>query len=315
MNKIALKILFLLTFSVSNSQNNRTLEMAKSMSNVKVEINDLTDFVAKNISDKKEIAKFYYYWMNLNIVYDFEKRDKWRTEKATDKEIDDSENPLLVFKEKKAVCIGYSSLYKMFMDSSGIECLIITGHAKTLENLTLELELDDDYRHAWNTIKINDAWLLIDTTWAQQFEESISDFYFNVSPEKLILSHYPENAEWQLMEKPISINEFNTQPYVHSFYFDTGFEKLPELTEDKDYYYIEFPKIASNNWLTKLTYDSDKKINESIFPEYEEKENSNLFKFKKNGIPKKAILNVVVTYFDWDKQTKSEYNNIIKYQL
>ena len=75
--------------------------MAKSMSNVKVEINDLTDFVAKNISDKKEITKFYYYWMNLNIVYDFEKRDKWRTEKATDKEIDDSENPLLVFKEKK----------------------------------------------------------------------------------------------------------------------------------------------------------------------------------------------------------------------
>ena len=54
MNKIALKILFLLTFSVSNSQNNRTLEMAESISNVKVEINDLTDFVAKNILDESE---------------------------------------------------------------------------------------------------------------------------------------------------------------------------------------------------------------------------------------------------------------------
>lgn len=315
MSKIVLNILFLLIFSISNSQTNPTLEMAKSMSTAKVEINDLTDFVAKNISDKKQIAKFYYYWINLNIVYDFETRDKWRTEKATDKEIDDSENPLLIFEEKKAVCIGYSSLYKMFMDSSNIECVIIIGHAKTLENLTLEPELDDDYRHAWNALKIDNSWLFADTTWAHQFEESISDFYFNISPEKLILSHYPENTEWQLMENPITIEEFNTQPYVHSLYFDTGFGELPELTEDKDYYYIEFPKIASNNWLTKLTYDSENIINESIFPEYEEKENSNLFKFKKSGIPKKAILNVVVTYFDWEKQTKSEYNNIIKYQL
>lgn len=117
------------------------------------------------------------------------------------------------------------------------------------------------------------------------------------------------------MEKPIEIKEFNTQPYVHSLYFDTGFGELPELTEDMVYYYIEFPKTDSKNWLTKLTYDSETKINESIFPEYEKKENSNLFKFKKNEIPKKAILNVVVTYFDWEKQTKSEYNNIIKYQL
>ncbi|MCF6307678.1 MAG: hypothetical protein L3J09_06965 [Flavobacteriaceae bacterium] len=285
------------------------------MSNTEVGISDLTDFVTNNISDKEEIAKFYYYWINLNITYDFEKRDKWRTEIATDEEINGSENPILVFEEKKAVCIGFSSLYKMFMDSSDIDCVIITGHVKTIENLTLELELDDNYRHAWNTIKINNFWLLVDTTWSQQFEESISDFYFNTSPKRLILSHYPEENKWQLMENPITIKEFNKQPYVHSFYFDTGFGELPQLTKDEEYYYIEFPKIESNNWLTKLTYDSENKINESIFPEYVEKDNSNLFKFKKNGIPKNAILNVVVTYFDWEKQTKSEYNNIIKYQL
>ena len=119
----------------------------------------------------------------------------------------------------------------------------------------------------------------------------------------------------QFLEKPSIIFADTNFSMIPSIQKVKEIEKLPELTEDKDYYYIEFPKIASNNWLTKLTYDSDKKINESIFPEYEEKENSNLFKFKKNGIPKKAILNVVVTYFDWDKQTKSEYNNIIKYQL
>jgi transglutaminase/protease-like cytokinesis protein 3 len=315
MNKFVLKILFLLIFSISNSQTNPALEMARLMSNTKVEITDLTDFVKKNISDKEEIAKFYYYWINLNIAYDFEKRDKWRTENATDDEINDSENPLIVFEERKAVCSGFSNLYKMFMDSSDIDCIIITGHVKTLENLTLEPELDDNYRHAWNAVKINNSWLLVDTTWAQQFEEIISDFYFNTLPERLILSHYPEDNEWQLMKNPITIKEFNKQPYVHSLYFDVGFGKLPQLTKDEDYYYIEFPKIANNNWLIKLTYNSENRINESVFPEYEEKDNSYLLKFKKKGIPKKAILNVVVTYFDWEKQTKSEYNDIIKYQL
>lgn len=84
------------------------------MSNPKVEIKDLTDFVAKNILDKKQIAKFYYYWINLNIDYDFEKRDKWRTENSTDKEINDSENPLLVFEEKKLFVLDTLIFIKCF---------------------------------------------------------------------------------------------------------------------------------------------------------------------------------------------------------
>lgn len=315
MNKILIKILFLLIFSISHSQTNPTLEMAKSMSKVNIEIKDLTDFVTKNISDKEQIAKFYYYWINLNIQYDFEKRDKWRKENATFDEINDSENPLLVYEEKKGVCSGYSSLYKMFMNLSNIDCVIISGYAKTLDNLILDPGLDDNYRHAWNAVKIDNYWLLVDTTWAQQFEESISDFYFNTSPERLILSHYPEDEKWQLMENPITISDFNEQPYVDSLYFDTGFGYLPILSNDKEYIYIEFPKNSSKNWLTKLTYDYKDKINESIFPEYEQKDNSDIFKFKREKLPEHSVLNVVLAYFDWEKQTKSEYNDIIKYKF
>jgi|GEM_PF-1319408 len=315
MKKTAINILFLLILNISNGQTNPTLEMAKSITNKKLDISDLTNFVTNNISNKEEIAKFYYYWINLNITYDFKKRDRWRNEDATVDEINATENPLIVFQEKKAVCIGYSNLFKMFMDSSGIECVIITGHVKARENLTLEPELDSNYLHAWNAVKINNSWLLIDTTWSQQFEKSISDFYFNTLPERLILSHYPEDDAWQLMENPITLKEFNEKPYVDSLYFDTGFGELPKFTKDEDYYYIEFPKIANNNWLTKLTYDSENKINESIFPEYEDKDNSKLFKFKKNQVPKNAILNVVISHFDWDKQNKTEYNDIIKYKL
>jgi len=289
--------------------------MAKSLGGTDVEISDLTEFVSENISEKREVAKFYYYWISLNIEYDFEKKAKNRAARLNGEEITDSVDPISIFKEKKAICLGFASLFKLFMDLSKIESEIVSGHVKSLENLTLELELDDNYRHAWNTIMINDAWVLVDTTWAQQFEEEISDYYFDTKPKRLILSHYPEEGRWQLMFEPISIANFNEQPYVHSFYFDTGFEDLPKLTNDNEYYYIEFPKNASNNWHTKLTYSSGGIENESISPEYQKKENSNVFKFKKKGLPKNSTLNVVVTYFDWDKQTRTEYNDIIKYQL
>ena len=113
----------------------------------------------------------------------------------------------------------------------------------------------------------------------------------------------------------MSIEEFNNQPYVHSLYFETGFNKLPILTYDNDFYYIEIPKNPNNNWLTKLTYDSENKINESVFPEYEEKESTNIFKFKKTIIPKNSFLNIVVAYFDWEKKTRAEYNDVIKFKL
>lgn len=314
MKKILLTIILLLFFNVSNAQSNSTLELAKSMSSSTIEISDLNDFVEKNISDKKEIAKFFYYWISLNIEYDHETADKKESE-TTQEEIIESENPVIAFNNRKAVCIGYSNLYNLFMDNFEIDCKIITGYAKTLENLTLEIEQDGEFRHAWNVIKLDGSWKLVDTTWAKQFEENISDYYFDTKPQRLILSHYPEETKWQLLEEQISIEDFNKQPYVHSFYFDTGFGELPKLTFDNQYYYIEFPKNASNNWLTKLTYTSANVKNESIFPDYEEREKSNVFKFRKSDIPPKSILNVVVTYFDWEKSTKAEYNDIIKYNL
>jgi transglutaminase/protease-like cytokinesis protein 3 len=314
MTKLLLNILFLLIFNVGNAQSNPTLELAKSMSKTTIKISDLNDIVEQKISNKEEIAKFFYYWISLNIEYDHETADKKESE-TTQEEIIDSENPLIAFNNRKAVCIGYSNLYKLFLDNFDIDCEIITGYAKTLKNLTLEIELDGEFRHAWNLIKLDNTWLLVDTTWAKLFEENISDYYFKTNPENFILGHYPENEKWQLTDKVVSVDEFNKLPYVHSFYFDTGFGELPKLTSDKEYYYIEFPKNQNKNWLTKLTYDSKNIINESIFPKYEEKENSNVFKFKKDKLPKNSILNVVVTYFDWEKQTKAEHNNIIKYQL
>ena len=315
MNKILLKLLFISCFSISYCQSNPILEMAKSMSLPETQITDLNNFVSENITDKEQIAKFFFYWISINIEYDFEKRERTKEVQLTEKELDENANPQIVFNEKKALCIGYSNLFKSFMDKFEIDCLIITGHAKTTENLTLELELDDDFLHAWNAIKINEKWILIDSTWAREFNGEISDFYFNTSPEQFIFTHYPFDQGHQFLEKPLSITEFNEIPYISFEYFQSGYSQKPTLSSDENYYYLEFQKNPNKRWLIKLTYSSDNVNFESVYPDYIDKPKSFIYKFKRELTPKETYISIVLTDFNQKRQTMKFYEKAVLFQL
>lgn len=65
------------------------------------------------------------------------------------------------------VCDAYSMLFSKIMDSLGYENAIVTGTA-------------DGVSHAWNSVKINDKWYNIDTTWADmEVEEEIEELLKN----------------------------------------------------------------------------------------------------------------------------------------
>uniref|UniRef100_UPI004049A9BA transglutaminase domain-containing protein n=1 Tax=Flavobacterium sp. TaxID=239 RepID=UPI004049A9BA len=292
-----LQILFLLIFTTTFSQNNSVLELAKSKSNKKIEIEELIKFANENIAVELEKARFFYYWMNLNIKYDNEQAEELINSKKLQIDIEYSEDYKRVYSERKGVCAGYSSLYKYFMDKSDIECVIINGYTKSVKNLIIEPELDAYSRHGWNAIKIGNSWLFVDTTWAKQYENGNINYYFDTKPNELILSHFPDKKEWQLIENPISIDDFNKQPYVDSMFFETGFEALPKLTSDNNYYYFAIPKNKNKNWLIKLTFSNEEFINESVFPEYFENEKTKIYKFKKEIIKPKSLLSVTISKF------------------
>ncbi len=57
--------------------------------------------------------------------------------------------------DKRAICIGYTSTFQLFMDMLDIECLIVKGQANY-----------DKANHAWNKIKLDDGeWYNVDVTW------------------------------------------------------------------------------------------------------------------------------------------------------
>ncbi len=51
-----------------------------------------------------------------------------------------------------AVCTGYSETFKLFMDTLGIPCVLVTGYG-------------NGTGHEWNAIQLDGAWYHIDVTW------------------------------------------------------------------------------------------------------------------------------------------------------
>ena len=98
--------------------------------------------------------------------------------------------------------------------------------------------------------------MLVDTTWANSNDPNQSEYYFDINPEWLILTHYPEQDKWQLLENPLTLEEFNNSKYVKPVWFHLGFDEVPKLMADKEYYYFVY-KEPDNDWSVNLQYSSE----------------------------------------------------------
>ena len=96
--------------------------------------------------------------------------------------------PYGVLIDKKAVCDGYSSTFKLFMDMLGIECVTVRGSA-------------GGEGHSWNLVKIAGEWYWIDVTWddpvyldGQMPPAGIRYDWFNVTDSVINKNHQPDSA-------------------------------------------------------------------------------------------------------------------------
>lgn len=95
---------------------------------------------------------------------------------------------------KTGVCEGYSEATKLLLNLVGIECEIVTGLA------------ENNVPHAWNIVKIDGAWYMLDTTYDDPITfdnngnrvETLSYDYFNVTSNTLMKDHSWETNKWPL---------------------------------------------------------------------------------------------------------------------
>ncbi len=104
---------------------------------------------------------------------------------------------MIVYKRKKAVCGGFSSLFKAMCDEAKIKCIYITGQAGCTDNCW----------HAWNIVKLDGVWYSMDITWAssqisglvrntkytKQFDES----YWMADYKLMAKDHWTDDSYWQ----------------------------------------------------------------------------------------------------------------------
>lgn len=185
----------------------------------------LTWFIRNNFADDSLRLRAAFIWITENIAYDIK---GYSDEKKRTARIED------VIIKKKAVCGGYAALIKYFGDAFNIENEIIEGCGRSLQSHIVMRQTKLPLNHAWNAVKINGTWRLIDATWASggaddteeenmKFIKEYDETYYFTSPEKFVLNHLPLNPRFQYTENTRGQNRFMNSPLYQS-----GFLK-PEI--------------------------------------------------------------------------------------
>ena len=63
---------------------------------------------------------------------------------------------------------------------------------------------------------------------AEDVQYGLDDYYFMPDPYQLIFSHFPDCADWQLLQQPISLSSFEHLVPVKSSFFRHGLRVLDQ---------------------------------------------------------------------------------------
>lgn len=166
-----------------------------------------------------------------------------------------------VLKSKTAVCEGYSNVFLKFCQTLKIPCRKIHGYARGVGTSIAQKENPEVSNHAWNMVKIKNAWYFIDNTWDSGFMDgrtsvnSYSTEYLFPEPEKFIYTHYPEIKAEQLLENSISKEEFLQLPNFRPRFFETAeFEnQIPKTISTDNNLTLSFKELNNYELSFSLT--------------------------------------------------------------
>lgn len=161
-----------------------------------------------------EKARLIYAWITHNIDYNF---SGFLSGQYGDV------SPEGVLKNRKGVCTGYANLFQALAQEMGLEAHVIEGYAK---GYGYAVGNSTEINHAWNAVKIDNAWFLIDSTWGagyiqnNQFKKKFNPFYFATKPNQFIYNHLPSDNNWQLLTRRYSKQKFEQLPEVSPAFFE-----------------------------------------------------------------------------------------------
>lgn len=168
-----------------------------------------------------ERARAVYRWLTMNVDYDVE---GFRTGDYGDL------SPDGVLHSRRAVCSGYAGLAKALGEAMGLEIEVVNGWSKGY-GYTAGQTFDGVTNHAWNAVRIDGDWRLMDPTWgagyldaSMRFNRRFQEHYFLTEPETFIFDHLPQDPSWQLLKPVVSNAEYAELVYLRPPFFTHGLE-------------------------------------------------------------------------------------------
>jgi hypothetical protein len=165
-------------------------------------IDSLARYLVGPARNEREKVRALFRWITDRIAYDVD---------AYYGVAEGDDTPAGVLARRKAVCEGYANLFKELCDRAGIEAVVIHGYGKGLGAVPGEDVAA--LNHAWNAVKIDGAWHLLDVCWSagfverKQFYKEFMESYYLPLPEQMILDHFPTDPAWQLLRPPVSAQD------------------------------------------------------------------------------------------------------------
>ncbi|WP_299012211.1 transglutaminase domain-containing protein [uncultured Polaribacter sp.] len=204
-------------------------------------VENLAKKIEKDFSTNKEKARAAFIWLANNINYDLEeyynpknRRYSFRYRNETERlqKIQEAKEKIvnIAFKTKKGICEQYAQAYKKICDLLEIEATVISGNVRNSAN---EIGIiKNKTNHAWNAVKIDNKWLLLDATWAAgsiingKWIKSYNNYFYNIPKEKIFKTHLPEESIWILRFGRITTKQFYNQPIYNQGLLNSKAELL-----------------------------------------------------------------------------------------
>ena len=186
----------------------------------------INNVVSNKFTDKVDKARAIYYWIAHNIKYDLKAARSNNTAKNT---------PTDVLLNRKAIGIGYASLFQDMCSSADIRCLTVDGFVKTGTGQIGEK--DTDINHSWAVVQLGqspETWYYVDPAFGSGYADAemkvfttyYTDAYFFTDKETFNLQHFPDNEAWKLGPAPKSKKDFFEMPVVKVAAMELGLKRF-----------------------------------------------------------------------------------------
>lgn len=166
----------------------------------------LVAYLTKPATNDIEKARAIARWITSNIAYDFEASasEKYRP----------SDNPDSVFYHRRALESGFAALFVRMMNVASVETFAVNGLKKGFNFVPGDASTLK--RHTWNAFRTGGKWHLVDLPVYKEVETdgsyklAYADAFFCIQPEQMVFTNFPDDKRWQLLNEPISKEQFIT---------------------------------------------------------------------------------------------------------